>query len=231
MKIIVIGDIHNQFNKLNNFIDKKKPDILFIVGDFGYFENSVSSDIIKDGIKYIGFKSIKNIKPNNTKIYWIDGNHESHLELVKYQNGKIHEIEKNIFFCSRGSTITINNYNILFIGGAASIDKNAKTEGVDWFREETISYQDFEKCMIYDKIDIVFSHTCPEYFVKYIKNNNKINDSSTTALNIIFNYYNPKLWFFGHWHKYVENIYHGCNFFGLDHIDSFNGCYFKEIKL
>ena len=88
-ELIILGDIHNNFSYLNNFISNYNPKKIIILGDFGYFPNNICDDIIKNGIKHIGIKSIKDIKPNNTKIYWLDGNHEDHLSLQKYQDGEI----------------------------------------------------------------------------------------------------------------------------------------------
>ena len=41
MKVIVIGDVHGEFNKLNAFLNKPKNiDIILQCGDFGYWPKS-----------------------------------------------------------------------------------------------------------------------------------------------------------------------------------------------
>lgn len=240
MKVLTIGDTHGEFGKLNQLLTKKNPDIAIICGDFGYFP-SLSEEKVNYGwgghaTRYNKKEAngLKKIKPNKTKIYWVCGNHEQHSELNKYQDGQIHELEKNIFFCSRGSSLTLpDGRNILFVGGASSIDKNQRISGVDWFAEETISYKDYEKCMIYDKIDIVVSHTCPEYFVPFLLNENlsKIYDPSCIALNGIFDKYNPTLWYFGHWHLYKKEYYKGCYFTCLNYLgNQINGRQWEWMK-
>lgn len=228
MKILMVGDIHGEWGKLNALINKQKPDILFQLGDFGFWP-SLSEEKISYG--WGGHATIytkkdtdclSNIKPKNTKIYWLCGNHEQHSELNKYQDGKIHELEKNIFFCSRGSSLVLpDGRKILFIGGAISIDKNQRTPGIDWFPEETISYEDYEKCMIHDRIDVVMSHTCPEYFTPDLMNGNmsKIYDPSCVALNGIFDKYKPDLWYFAHWHLFKEEYFNGCYWTCLNYIE------------
>ena len=218
MKNIVLGDTHADFGKLNTFINKKRPDNIFILGDFGYWPSLIEEKISYGwgGHSSVYRKESSNclaqIKLKDSKLYFLDGNHEQHSELNQYQDGHIHELQKNIFFCSRGSSITIDGCKILFMGGARSIDKDMRTEGVDWFREETISYADYERAMGHHNIDIVMSHTAPTYFLSELLEGNtaKINDPSCEALSGIFNKYRPRRWLFGHWHFYKEGCYRDC---------------------
>lgn len=241
MKILTIGDTHMAFNKLNQLISKKQPDMLIVCGDFGFWpslaEEKVNCEWRGHSTRYVKKETncLQKIKPGKTKIYWIDGNHEQHSELNKYQNGKIHELEKNIFFCSRGSSLTLpDGRNILFIGGARSIDKNMRIEGVDWFREETISNKDYDLALSHDKkIDIIISHTCPEYFAPDLIQGNiaKIYDPSCKALNGLFNTYKPSKWYFGHWHLYKEGYYRNCHWTCLNYLgNQCGGKSFVQLK-
>jgi len=64
----------------------------------------------------------------------------------------------------RGSVLKLpDKRNILFIGGALSIDKKQRTIGYDWFPQETISQKNIFE-LPDEKIDIVISHTAPKYF-------------------------------------------------------------------
>lgn len=227
MKVLIIGDTHGDWGRLNTLIDRKKPDMAIICGDFGYWPSLVEEKITYGwGGSNTIYKKKENdclskIKTGKTKIFFIDGNHEDHNSLNKYQDGKINELKKNIFFCSRGSSLVLpDGRRILFIGGAKSIDKNMRTPGVDWFAEETISNSDFKKCMDYDRIDIVISHTCPEYFAPDLITGNmsKIYDPSCLALNEILNKYKPPRWFFGHFHLYINKIYNNCNWTCLNYL-------------
>jgi Icc-related predicted phosphoesterase len=227
MKILICGDSHGEWGKLNRLLAKKQPDIAIICGDFGYWP-SLIEEVVGYGrsestTRYVKKESncLSKIKPGKTKIYWVDGNHEQHSELNQYQDGNIHELAKNIFFCSRGSTLLLpDGRNILFIGGARSIDKNQRIENVDWFREETISIKDYNKAVSHKKVDIVISHTTPEYFAPDLIKGNlaKINDPSCKALDGIFDKYKPKVWYFGHWHLYKEGYFKGCQWTCLNYL-------------
>lgn len=202
--VIITGDIHNDFGSLNTLINRKKPELLICCGDFGYWP------------KFSQAKQFSDIKNPRTKILWCDGNHEDHWSL---RDRTTDELAPNVIYMPRGSTYTLpDGRNILFMGGGYSIDKAYRTEGVDWFREETISQKDFENLPDM-KIDIVVSHTCPEELVDrmILYNSYKKLEPSNTALSRIWNMYNPSLWFFGHWHNYVEITMKDTKFYALDH--------------
>lgn len=106
----------------------------------------------------------------------------------------------------RGATYTLpDGRTILFMGGADSIDKIRRTEGETWFREEIITQADFQNLPdpAKVKIDIFITHTCPTELVNALKVNypDKGHEPSNVALSELWKMYNPKLWFFGHWHQ------------------------------
>lgn len=194
MKILITGDIHNNFGNLNSLICKKKADLCICCGDFGYWPNTKWAKPLSD-IKLQGTK----------KILWCDGNHE-HFWFLK--NRKTDELEPGIIYMPRGSVYTLpDGRNILFMGGADSIDKNLRKIGIDWFPEEVITQKDFYNlpdC----KIDIFITHTCPTELLNDMIPNDPIknNDPSNKALSELWKIYKPSLWFFGHWHVYKEGI-------------------------
>ena len=208
--MIFIGDIHTKFEYLNKFKNKN----LIQAGDFGYWP------------EIIDFKSIK----FNSNIYFCDGNHENHWELKKlwYKRTETKIIE-NIFYMPRLSYKNIEGYNILFIGGAESIDKNRRTIGFDWFPEETISYNDMlEENFPQQKIDIIVSHTCPLFCFKIMNIDQRLNDPSCIWLQEIYSIYKPKYWYFGHFHFYKKFQYENCTFTCLNMVDDFTNDWHEE---
>jgi hypothetical protein len=194
MKIIVAGDIHAMYGYLNVMIQQHQPDLVLQCGDFGYFP---MIDQYKD--RYL------NINTTHTKILFCDGNHEDHWELRKLKNLAI---APNIFYQPRGSTYRLpDGRNILFMGGANSIDKQFRTVGVSWWPEEVISQSDFQN-LPDEKIDILITHTCSnELYDDHIQNGlmqrgspRKDTDPSYAALSSLWEIYQPSQWFFGHFH-------------------------------
>ncbi len=204
MKIIVTGDIHNEFKQLNKLINQKHPDIVICCGDFGYWPRSS------------GALKLSDIKPQGAKIYWIDGNHDDHWSI---RDRHTDELEKDIFYMPRGSTMKLDDgRNILFMGGGYSIDKHLRIMGWDWFPEETIGYSDMEN-LPDEKVDIFITHTCPEELVLELLNKypEKGFEPSNTALTELRKKYSPALWLFGHWHHFKEGTLFGTKWYALSY--------------
>ena len=202
MAIFCLGDIHGEFGMLNEFINKKHPETILQCGDNAY---------------YWGRDNKGNIKPQDTKIYFVPGNHENWdmFEEAVGRRGTVPiEVEKNIFMCPIGSTIEINGQTILFVGGADSIDKMRRLPKLSWWEQEVLNYDDFEYISTnVKKADIVISHTAPTYFVVGENNgwsrlgDGKDTDPSRPVLNLVLTQYRPKTWYFGHWHEFKEGYF------------------------
>ena len=149
--ILITGDIHSNFESLNNLISKTQPDLIICVGDFGYWPR-------------FSFFNISQIELQSAKkLLWCDGNHEDHWAL---KDRSTDELAPNIIYMPRGSTYILpDGRTIMFMGGAYSIDKNSRTIGYDWFPEETITQKDMMNLPDI-KIDIFITHTCPIELVK-----------------------------------------------------------------
>jgi len=181
--VIITGDVHADWGRLNALISKKHPEILIVCGDFGYWPST---------------DDFRRIKPDGTKILWCDGNHEEHWALRDLIDP---EIMPGVFYMGRGSVYILpDNRRVLFMGGANSTDKESRKFGIDWFPEETINWADMENLPDH-RIDIVISHTCPEEFYEKLVSRGD-NDPSRVALSNILEKYKPALWFFGHFHMY-----------------------------
>jgi len=202
MKVIITGDIHNEFSKLNQLISSKRPELVICCGDFGYWPDTHWAT------------PMSNIKPQGAKILWCDGNHENHWELKKREKD---EIVPDVIYMPRGSTYTIEDGRvIMFMGGADSIDKHQRRIGETWFPDEIITQKDLYNLPDI-KIDIFITHTCPmELVFEMLKyNSEKFDDPSPKALSELWKIYRPDLWFYGHWHVYKELDMFGTKCYGL----------------
>jgi predicted phosphodiesterase len=198
MKIVVCGDIHGNFNQLNTFINKNRGiELILQCGDFGYWPKEPAY-------------RLENIKNQNTKICWCDGNHEDFSELSRFDD--VTEIVPNIFYMPRGSILELpDKRKVLFIGGALSIDRQWRILGHSYFNEETITQRDIMN-LPDENIDIVVSHTAPNEFkvFDYHRDDFGFNDPSRDALSYVLNKYKPKLWFNGHMHTFKQGMYKDC---------------------
>jgi predicted phosphodiesterase len=224
-KIIITGDIHGYWGHLNTLINKKNPDILIICGDFGYWPHfHKNKDFHKKGVSWDQY----GIKNPNTDIYWIDGNHENHEAIASMiaDHGRNNPIKMdkfingNVYYMPRCTTMTMNDINCLFIGGAVSIDKSSRVEGISWWRNEELSYSDYLN-LPNENLEVVFSHTVPSFAFDKMPEitqflSAKFQDSSCKILEEVFYNYKPKQWYFGHFHKEYHFNFEGCEFTGLD---------------
>ena len=199
--IAIVGDIHGEFGTLNSFINKKQPKMVLVCGDFGYWPKMDIPRLSSRG----RIKKPTVPKAGDTKVYWCDGNHEDHESLLLDTKTST-ELWPNVWYMKRGSVLELDDgRNILFMGGAHSVDKASRRNRIDWFEEELISWADFRRLPDPDdvRIDIVISHTCPlEVPMEGSFNAGKQDDPSRRVLSHILQVYRPNLWYFGHWHHY-----------------------------
>ena len=201
---------------LNSYINSHHPDIILQAGDMGFWPRRELTIKERQKIRH-GGKLLEPNMQNHTKMYWCDGNHED-FEMLKSRTTD--ELWPGVFYMPRGKTLTLPDGRlVLFMGGAASVDKAWRTLGINWFPEEEISMQDYMNLDPNMRIDIVISHTCPmEIPIHSALGIDAIreNDWSRKALSMIRDRYRPSLWYFGHWHKYESWFCQGTRFTALN---------------
>ena len=208
--IYVTGDTHRKID--NRFSEKPltkltEKDYLIILGDFG----GVWYDDESDNLFLSYFE-----KQKYTTLF-IDGNHENHKKLNDFpvevwNNGKIHKIKNNIFHLMRGQIFNIDGYKIFTFGGAYSIDKNMRTEFIDWWKEEEGNYEEMNEAFDNlekenNQVDFILTHAGPASKLKNFFNyfGMKFTSSSTEKfLDEINNKVKFQHWFCGHYHENVN---------------------------
>mgnify|MGYP000889024525 CR=1 FL=1 len=177
-----IGDIHCNYNEYLD-VAKRSIEPTVQVGDFG-----------------MGFYSYKDAKMNewlqeNPKHRFIRGNHDN-LNTCLTSPG----------FIKDG---LIEN-NIMYVGGAWSIDRAHRVEGQSWWADEELSSRElYDTHNVYNvtQPEIMVTHDCPlsvseELFIKRGKAIGKdvIPTRTGQAFEAMFSVHQPKIWIFGHWH-------------------------------
>lgn len=114
--------------------------------------------------------------------------------------------------------------DIFYIRGAYSIDKIYRREGVDWFRNEELSYQDANDTFdFYEKVKprIVVTHSAPMRIVGEM-GFKPLKTFTQSLLDTCFEAHQPELWIFGHFHKsWVRDIC-GTRFRCLAELETFD---------
>ena len=73
-KILVVGDTHGEWGRLNQLINTKCPDLILQCGDFGWWPKMEVTRPVLYGQQKVWH--LNGIKPKKTRVYWCDGNHE-----------------------------------------------------------------------------------------------------------------------------------------------------------
>ena len=200
--IYVTGDTHGDMSwvKLNtaHFPQQKemtKNDYLIICGDFGgIWDGSKTDDYILDTYEKRKFTTL-----------FIDGNHENFnllnaYPVTEWNGGKVHVIRPSVIHLMRGQVYTINGKKIFTFGGAESIDKWHRTEGISWWPQEVPSFEEFkeaEENLIKNdlKVDYIITHAAP-YGIGFVDY-----DPVTAMLKDIRTNVSFKKWYCGHYHR------------------------------
>ena len=212
-RVCVMGDVHGEFGRLNNWVNHRRPKIVLQCGDFGYWPKLRTE-------KRRRRKGPKLPKMHETKLYWCDGNHEEFDSLNELTNN---EVYPNVFWMKRGATLDLpDGRKVLFMGGAESTDREwrlaeeAATGKKLWFPKERIQ-EDEVRALPEVDVDIVVSHAAPREFEVWGEGHDmREPDPTRLALSAVWTRYQPRLWFFGHYHARVRGNYHGTEYFGLN---------------
>lgn len=145
-KIYILGDLHGQYEillKICRLMPEKS--LIVQVGDWGlgFSVGQYQIAILKE------CKNILHKKQSN--VYVIRGNHDN--------PSMFPQIQENIHFLKDYAYKTINNQTWLFVGGATSIDRDMRTQGISWWPNEIVEYAP-EK--INQKCDVLILHSSPE---------------------------------------------------------------------
>lgn len=225
MKFFVTGDKHGRFKTFvesNNEVVSNCDNAIIVLGDSGlnYYLNE-KDDILKSQLNKVG-----------CKWYLLNGNHEMRASRVPgmsyiydsdVEGGIWYQTDySNIRYFNDFGIYKLNEYKIVIIGGAYSVDKYYRLErGWNWFPDEELSDEEMDKCirlMEGQSFDFVLSHTCPlayepkDLFLSFI-DQPTVSKRMEEFLDRLKDEINWNYWLFGHFHAdrieapHVEQYY------------------------
>lgn len=209
-RFFITGDTHqsHSIRKLNRkkFPEQEvltKDDYVIICGDFGMIWNNSAEELY--------WRKWLDEKPFTT--LFVDGNHENFdllnaMPVEQWNGGKIHRVSDSIIHLMRGQVFNIDGNKFFIMGGATSIDKAFREEGVSWWPQEDPSEEELldgiNVLEAHDwKVDVVLTHTTS----RRLMNKMGYTDKQGT-LNTYFDRLESLLeyeeWYFGHFHDDIE---------------------------
>lgn len=215
--ILFLGDHHGAWSSVFDILESKNISDCYIisVGDMGI------------GFKYTKeqeYKQAENLsnffKERNIRFYGIRGNHDN----PSYFKGNDRIVFENFELIEDYTVMEYGDKKIQFIGGAISIDRTGRREGVSYWKDEKLIYNK-KACQ---KVDVLVTHTAPSYCfpqgfnqIVYgwaLEDAYLLGDLSNerAIMNEIFKTCQPSQHFYGHFHvSYTEEI-NGCKHYLLN---------------
>lgn len=209
MSLYVLGDTHKRkdLEKLLSIDHLKDDDYVLITGDFGITLPTLDKEMLEE------------IEKKNFTTLFIDGNHEGFSCLNSYpikiwNNGMIHRISNKVIHLMRGQVFEIEGKRIFTFGGAQTLDKLDKKEGIEWWKEELPTYKEMDEGIknlkkYNNTVDYIFTHDTRTSTLNYLCsmfNFKPYPDPLNEYLEDIYNSVEFRHWYFGHFHLDLENI-------------------------
>lgn len=214
---ILVGDIHGQFNVL---CDQNLADCdVYQVGDFGLGFGTRHAD-------HLYMKHLNRFaQQHNINFFAIRGNHDYPAFWQDPEmNKSVNEQYSNIELIPDYTYKDINGKKCLFIGGATSVDRTRRVQGLSYWEDEVL----VEPTTALDKCDVVISHTCPsrfpitptekdsivDYYARFDAHLYSDLKKEREIMDRIMDEVSPKEWYFGHFHHskmgLTNNVYWRC---------------------
>lgn len=204
--IYITGDIHRtdteRFERLREIATLTENDHLIILGDFGLLwdrEETAEERALKQYFDSFG-----------CDVLWVDGNHENFdridtLPIEEKYNGKVGVVSNRIFHLRRGEIYSIEGKTFFAFGGAESIDKRLRTEGLSWWSREMPSQAEYKRAdenlnAHKNKVDYIITHDAPLGFYREVYNCVHPNELNKFLEARVLDKVSFIKWFFGHHH-------------------------------
>ncbi len=206
-----IGDVHGRWDDFSAVLKKSTADVVFQVGDFGFFPKLWGSRL--DPLP--GRLRRESAPPGASEVvYFIDGNHD---DIPSLQAGLFSH--PSFSYCPRPTLLTFGATRILLMGGGVSLDRRRRTEGVDWFpsevpsTQEMLAFQDRLLC----GVDIVVTHEMPTSVVDKVfdgfYHDTPVGRDLEAILQSVPSGLRPKYWISGHYHEDARVNLYGTRFY------------------
>jgi predicted phosphodiesterase len=207
--ILVISDTHCYYNIVNKQIEYAEKTLgvsvscVLHLGDLGVFKSKLHDFFVRKGGRF------------SRPLYFIEGNHEdfdAFSRLMEKYDGTY------FTYLPRATVHTIEGYRFLSLGGSAYMDAMNTQHGA------IITDYNINDCLAIapESVDIILTHDCPVGIG--VGNTRGLECFGTTGFprsDELAAHFRPKLWLFGHHHKWHAYDDRTTSYYGLS--GSWNG--------
>ncbi len=179
-QVAIAGDWHSDIRWVQTAIprlNRQAADVstIFHLGDFGLFPEQHGSGFLA-AVDYTCHSA------GISRVFVTPGNHEDWGQLTARfarEPGEAVQLSRVVWVLPRGFRFTLGGHSWMSFGGAASIDREFRTEGVDWWAEEAPTGRDVEDAIAGGPVEVMLTHEA-------------INGGTSTVENILAT--NPMGW-------------------------------------
>jgi hypothetical protein len=154
------------------------------------------------------YQFLRKVDAQNHRV--LPGNHDHYGHVQKWPH-----------FLGDWGRLEHGGYDLWYVRGAYSIDRDWRTEGRNWWAEEELTYGQ-GRSMLNDyelaRPSIVVSHCAPTEIARLIcwrLHGHFGNSRTEELLQQAFDIHHPRTWFFGHYHTPFTCTASGCTFRAL----------------
>jgi UDP-2,3-diacylglucosamine pyrophosphatase LpxH len=225
--LIFIGDVHGRFPELRDRLLRfgMERQTLIQVGDFG-----VGFRPLHEEMRELAALDASLGEAGNT-LYVIRGNHDNPAYFVTSSPLNL----PHITFLEDYSLLEIDGRKLLLAGGAISIDRRVRREGVSYWRDEGFRL-DLRRLEQLDLADLwaVVTHTAPTFVEPrelsdlvryYLESDPELLQELREERQAVDRLYEavtarsrPEYWLYGHFHAYANHMIEGTNFVLLNEL-------------
>lgn len=153
-RVAVVGDIHGNFRWLDivaRAVRKLAPDIttMLQLGDWAMAPDTTDEALDGTGIE---------------RIYVTLGNHDRWDQvtpLLDAHPGAAVRVSDITWLLARPARLSIGGRRVLSLGGAASVDRAWRVEGVSWWKDEEITREHVAEAIAGGPADLLLTHESP----------------------------------------------------------------------
>ncbi len=199
---LLVSDIHSRYHVIDAQVAHARETLgravarVLVLGDFGLFGPNLHDFFRRDGRRF------------TLPVSFIEGNHEDFRSF----DALVEEYADVVTHLPRGSLHDFGSGPWLCMGGARYMDAWSTPSGCE------ISEDDIDRCLEMEpgSIDIVISHDCPTCTgVVSHPELGHLGPPGVEGLTRVADHLRPRLWFFGHHHRWHEAIIGDTRYVGL----------------
>lgn len=221
--VLVAGDWHGNvpwMKLIFQYAFRSGADCILHAGDFGFWTPGYDTDRYLNSVE-------REAQEWGIPLYWVDGNHEDHSRTAEFNDPTNRPMTTHL---PRGTRWAWWDKTFMALGGAYSVDRFARSQGIGWWPEEELSEEQIKYASREGKVDVVVAHDCPtgvyipgvgadlETQHRGLWPDDMLYGASLHRNQVkrVWEATRPKMWIHGHYHRHYEMHHQGTHFVGLD---------------